>query len=91
VKRLPTLAIPKAAPVVRVDERKATRFERTDDTGRVPGASRLRRESLGDRVTVYLPPELAEGLRVRCARERRSVSDAVTEAVFAWMKAQGHV
>jgi plasmid stability protein len=34
-----------------------------------------------------VPPELKIALEVRCAQERRSVSDAVTEALDAWMKA----
>lgn len=48
--------------------------------------SRLRRLERGERVSVYIPPEMAEALRVRCARERRSVSDAVTEALTAWLE-----
>jgi hypothetical protein len=52
-------------------------------------SSRLRREESGERVAVYLPPEAATALRVRCAQERRSVSDAVTEAVAKWLKASG--
>lgn len=48
--------------------------------------SRLRRPERGERISVYVPPELAEALRVRCARERRSVSDAVTEALATWLK-----
>lgn len=47
--------------------------------------SRLRREHGGERITAYLPPDLAEELRVCCARERRSVSDAVTDALRAWL------
>jgi hypothetical protein len=47
--------------------------------------SRLKRDSLGERVTVYLPPKLAEAVRRRCVRERRSVSDALTEATEMWM------
>jgi hypothetical protein len=47
--------------------------------------SKLRRAELGERLTVYLPPALAKDLRVRCASERRSVSDAVTEAVGSWL------
>ena len=47
--------------------------------------SRRRRPVRGERIAVYLPPELVEDLRVRCVRERRSVSDAVTEAVASWM------
>ena len=51
-----------------------------------PQASRLRRVERGERVAVYLPAEIAEALRVRCARERRSASDAVTEAVRMWLE-----
>jgi hypothetical protein len=47
--------------------------------------SRRRRAELGERVTAYLPPPMEEELRVRCAREKRSVSDAVTEAVGVWL------
>lgn len=47
--------------------------------------SRMRRESSGERVAVYLPPELALKLRMRCVQARRSVSDAVTEAVAQWL------
>jgi hypothetical protein len=55
--------------------------------GTVKTGSRLRREATGDRVAVYLPPDMAMELRVRCVRERRSVSDAVTEAVGSWLQA----
>lgn len=44
------------------------------------GSSR-RRAELGERMVVYLPPDLAGDLRMKCARERRSLSDAVTAAV----------
>jgi hypothetical protein len=44
-------------------------------------ASKLRREESGVRVAGYLPAELEQELRMHCARERRSVSDALTEAV----------
>lgn len=47
--------------------------------------SRLRRDEGGERITAYLPPEVAENLRIRCAKERRSVSDAVTDALRAWL------
>jgi len=49
-----------------------------------PATSRRRRPIRGERMAVYLPPELVEELRVRCARERRSMSDAVSEAVGLW-------
>jgi hypothetical protein len=50
----------------------------------------LRREHPGERQTVYFPPELLEELRVLCVRSRprRSVSDAVTEAVRLWLQQQ---
>lgn len=51
--------------------------------------SRLRREVSGERIAVYLPPEIVTALRVRCAQERRSVSDAITEAVTAWVGPKG--
>jgi len=58
--------------------------ETTDERLRQP--SRLRRDGVrGERVSVYLPPELVVRLRVFCARERRSISDAVTEAVSAYL------
>lgn len=57
-----------------------------DETG--ASSSRLRRAELGERMAVYLPPIAAEQLRVRCARERRSLSDAVSEAVSMWLKAE---
>lgn len=49
-------------------------------------ASRLRNDKRGERVTCYLPPKLAEKLRVKCARERRSLSDALTYAVETWLQ-----
>jgi hypothetical protein len=48
--------------------------------------SLLRREESGERVAAYLPPELASRLRVACAIQRRSVSNAITEAVEAWLQ-----
>jgi hypothetical protein len=47
--------------------------------------SKLRRDARGERVSFYLPPTLAEAVRMRCAKERRSMSDALTEAVNAWL------
>jgi hypothetical protein len=77
-------ALPKAPPRTPVKDQAAAKFVRSE---RKPGrASRLRREIAGERLAIYLPPNVAEELRVRCARERRSISDAVTEAVSAWLK-----
>ena len=52
-------------------------------------SSKLRRDERGERVTAYLPPDVAAELRVACARDRRSVSDAITVAVGAWLAEQG--
>ena len=67
-----------------VDDATARRFI-AGDAAKTTRGSRLRREESGERVAVYLPPELVTALRVRCAQERRSVSDAITEAVSAWV------
>jgi hypothetical protein len=54
------------------------------------GGSRLRRS--GDvpmeKLTVYIPEELATRLRVHCAKNRQSNSDALTEAVQAYLDKQ---
>lgn len=66
-----------------IEEGSRARVARRPSTVKVE--SRLRRDAGGERVAVYLPPEMAVELRVRCARERRSVSDAITEAVGNWL------
>jgi hypothetical protein len=48
----------------------------------------LRRAERGERLTVYLPPDLARRLRHRCVDDQRSVSDAITAAVLAWVEAR---
>jgi hypothetical protein len=78
-------ALPKAPARTPVKDQAATKFVKSERKGR-PSASRLRREGGGERLAIYLPPDIAEELRVRCARERRSISDAVTEAVSGWLK-----
>jgi hypothetical protein len=47
---------------------------------------RLRAEERGERLNLYVPSDLATKLRVRCAVERRSLSDAVVAALEAWLK-----
>ncbi len=49
-------------------------------------ATRGKRKKAGERLTIYVPPELAEAVRVRCAQERRSLSDAGTEALSLWIR-----
>jgi len=48
-------------------------------------ASRKRRAGETARVVVYLPPEHEQELRLAAVRERRSLSDAVSEAVREWL------
>lgn len=48
---------------------------------KAPRSSPLRRSAGGERLVVYLPPDLALEFRVKCAEQRRSHSDAMTEAV----------
>lgn len=77
---------PKRTPVPAA---KVATFTEAEEPSRVqlaPSTSRLRRAELGERTVVYLPADLATELRVRCARERRSLSDAVTAAVEAWAR-----
>jgi hypothetical protein len=50
--------------------------------------SRKRKGDL-DRVTAYLPYELGAELRIRCAGQRIELSEAMTEAVRAWLDQRG--
>lgn len=45
------------------------------------GLSRMRRDEMGERLTTYVDPDIAMELRLFCVHERRSVSDAVNEAL----------
>lgn len=51
-------------------------------------ASRLRRSEPGERVHVLLPPDVAQELRLAAVRDRRSVSDLVTEVLRAHLKSR---
>lgn len=48
-------------------------------------ATKLRAAERGERLTIYLPPAVARALRMRCADQNRSASDAVATAVLAWL------
>jgi hypothetical protein len=50
--------------------------------------SRLRRPQAGERLGIYLPTALAQELRHAAVEDRRSVSDAITAAVEAWLEAR---
>ncbi len=55
------------------------------------GRSKLRREESGERITIYLPPELERKVRIHCAAERRSLSNAATEAFTQWLAERGSI
>ncbi len=79
--------LPKAPPAREpVREEDARRFEASTGPSRGARSSPRRRAEGGERLTAYVPPELKVEVEVRCVKERRSVSDAVTEALEAWMK-----
>lgn len=47
----------------------------------------LKRETRGERVTAYMPPELVTQLRAACQQPpRRSLSTALTEAASMWLQ-----
>ncbi len=70
-----------------ISEDAARSFE---SAGTVAESSRLRRQQpAGERLTFYIPSDLATQLRIACASERRSMSDAATDALREWV--QRHV
>lgn len=77
-------ALPAAKPRTPVEEGKAAGFVVPKPKGK--GASKLRREGPGTRVNAYIPTELEAGLRRVAFEERRSLSDALTEAIAQWLK-----
>jgi hypothetical protein len=76
-----------AAAVPRAASARVSRPSAGKSPARGTHASRLRREASGERVVAYVPTDLATDLRVACARSRRSMSDAVTEALAMWLSA----
>lgn len=88
--------LPAPKPAAPIDEVEAERFEQAKspifEAPKLPEPkpvkphSRLRSDKRGERLCCYLPPKLHERLRVKCARERRSLSDAVTDAVTLWLQ-----
>ncbi len=56
--------------------------------GKSKPSTRGKRRDAGERLTIYVPPDIAEAVRVRCAKERRSLSEVGTEALAAWIGEQ---
>ncbi|MCS6759274.1 MAG: DNA-binding protein [Candidatus Devosia euplotis] len=50
-----------------------------------PKSTPLRRAERGERLQVYLPPELEIEVRVKAARERCSMSDLVTRSLEMYL------
>lgn len=48
--------------------------------------SKRSQKQKAERLTIYLPPKLAERVRVRCAKDRKSLSDAGVEAFSSWVE-----
>jgi hypothetical protein len=70
---------PAPAPPPAVPEPEAARGKKK------PKSSPMRRADKGKGIKIYFPPDMAKKLRIRAAREERSVSHAVTEAVGLWL------
>jgi hypothetical protein len=51
-------------------------------------SGRMRRAEKGERISVIMPGDVATMVRVRCAKERRSVSDAMTELARTWLRSR---
>ena len=82
---------PSAPKLTLAQEAEAEAFESADAEEpkaktQQASSSALRRQESGARISVYIPPEMEEALRMRCARERRSKSDAVTAAIGQWLE-----
>lgn len=80
--------LPPPKPRTVVPESTAARFV-APEAPRERKPSKLRRDGPGERVNAYLPPELVEELRAAAFRERRSLSDVLTEAVREWAERKG--
>lgn len=58
----------------------------TSKPAATPTSSAKRRAERGEKLTIYLPPELAQEVRLEAIRRRCSVSHAMTEAAQAWLR-----
>lgn len=85
-------ALPENLERTDVDEDAARRFERASEKkakaktkGRPSKGSPKKLRSGKEPLSIYLVPELAERLRVKCALERVTLSDAVSMALEEWL------
>lgn len=77
------LELPAERKRTAVPEAKAAEFT-APPSAPAKKASRLRRDTPGERVNAYLPPEIVLAMREVAFKERRSVSDVLTEAAQLW-------
>lgn len=63
-----------------------THAETVDRSGRRRRGSKQRAAEEGERMAIYLPPDLHEAVRELAFRERASLSYVVTMALDAWVK-----
>jgi hypothetical protein len=81
-------ALPSAEPKrSRVSEPAARKFVAAGEAPRRP--KKAEREAKTERLFLYLPPDLDQAFRVRCAMDRIKLSDAAVEAIGEWVKRRG--
>ena len=70
-----------------VPEKQAKAFVEAGTPAKRTKGTKLKRWGLeGDRITVYVPIPLGQRLREEAVRDRRSISDAMTEALEQWLE-----
>ena len=74
--------LPMPAKRTAVPEAAARKFEKPPKN---TADSKLRRAETGIRIAVYVPPDVEQALRLKCFQDRRSVSNAATEAFRVWL------
>lgn len=83
------MRLPRGKPQrTKVPEKAAQAFEESPAPAKMPrpAASKKRSSERGERVVAYLPAELEAELRMRCVRDRCSLTHAVSEAVQLWLE-----
>lgn len=78
-------ALPPRKPRTPVADDRAQQFV-SPTTVRTSKKSQYRRDGPGERINAYLPPDLLLEIRTIALHQRRSLSDAVTEAMREWVQ-----
>lgn len=83
----PSLSLPKAKPVPAVDDARAASFltgENSKRRGRPPKPEGSK-AATWEKLTIYLPVDVATALRHRAVDERCDLSDVVAKAVSVFL------